>query len=96
MRHGLRTFPGPAARRRPSFSQAAFDRCLADPRQRHALHRDDRCRLLPVGARVLVDPISPDATIVQNAVAQQLPPYVRLNSLTLGQLQRDDSATPPS
>ena len=37
----------------------------------------------------------PDATIVQNAVAQQLPPYVRVNSLTLGQLQRDDSATPP-
>lgn len=38
---------------------------------------------------------APDAAIVQNAVAGQLPPYVRLNSLTLGQMQRDDSATPP-
>jgi RNA polymerase subunit RPABC4/transcription elongation factor Spt4 len=45
-------------------------------------------------SRGFSDP-TPDATIVQNAVAQQLPPYVRLNSLTLGQLQRDDSATPP-
>jgi len=45
-------------------------------------------------SRGFSDPIS-DATVVQNAVAQQLPPYVRVNSLTLGQLQRDDSTTPP-
>jgi hypothetical protein len=38
---------------------------------------------------------APDAAIVQNAVAGQLPPYVRLNSVTLGQMQRDDSTAPP-
>ena len=45
-------------------------------------------------ARGFSEPI-PDAAIVQNAVAAQLPAYVRLNSLTLGQLQRDDSTAPP-
>ena len=38
---------------------------------------------------------APDAAIVQSAVVEQLPTYVRLNSLTLGQMQRDASATPP-
>lgn len=38
----------------------------------------------------------PDATIVQSAVAQGLPSFVRLATLTVGDMQRDASSTTPS
>src|SRR5262245_15164581 len=40
-------------------------------------------------------PEGPDHTAVQAALAQQLPPYVHLESLSVGAVQRDKSTTPP-
>ena len=38
---------------------------------------------------------APDATVVQHAVVQGLPAFVRLSSVTVGEMQPDNAATPP-